>query len=141
MSASRTPLRAPGRFAQGIASLVLLVFGAGKLASLLTITSGYIVYHEGGALGNFWSAGLGLIEVSLALLLWVGRLRRVVAPIAALLFLGYALGTHRFWEFDIEFQFAQQLLFLKNLLLAAVFLMLGEAASPPQHVSRPGQGL
>lgn len=100
--------------------------GLAKLASLWPLTSGYLVYHEGVSVGEAWTAALGVAEWLIAAMLLGSRSRRLGAVLAAVLFAGYALAFHRFWEFEIEFQFAQQLLFFKNLLLMAVFLALAE---------------
>lgn len=107
---------------QAAVGLILLVAGLGKIASLFTLTSGYLVYHEGQSLGDTWTLLLGLAEIGVAVALQFQAGRAWGLAAGAALFFGYALGLHRFWEFEIEAQFVQQLLFMKNLLIGALLI-------------------
>ena len=108
-------------------ALMFLVSGLAKLASTHVVTAGY-VGSDGGTLSTEVALALGLFETSTALLLVIGyRVKAMALMLAVFVMLSNAV-FHRFWAFDPEFQFAQQVLFMKNLALIGGLIVLASSA-------------
>ena len=119
-----TPLVFTGRI---LIATMLAVSGLAKLASTHVQTTGYVV-SDGFPLETAPALLLGAIEILGGICLGLGYRMRFTALVMAGLVLGTNLLCHQFWTFAPEFQFAQQLLFMKNLSIAGGLLLLAGIA-------------
>ncbi|MBP9929956.1 MAG: DoxX family protein [Rhodoferax sp.] len=108
-------------------ALMFIVSGLAKLASTHVQTTGYVV-SDGFPLDTVPAWVMGTFEVVCGLCLAAGYRLRLVAPIAAVFVLGTSFAFHAFWAVEPEYQFAQQLLFMKNLSLVGGLLLVAGAA-------------
>ena len=123
---------APAWVRSGRILLALLFVPAGiakiaKLASTHVQTTGYVV-SDGFPLDTVPAWVMGTFEVVCGLCLAAGYRLRLVAPIAAMFVLGTSFAFHAFWAVEPEYQFAQQLLFMKNLSVVGGLLLVAGAA-------------
>lgn len=121
-------------------ALMFLLSGAAKLASAHVLTAGY-VGSEGFPLSTVQAVAWGSVESALAILLIIGYRVRLTTLSLALYVLLMNLFFHKFWAVEPEFQFAQQVLFMKNLaIVAGLFACAGCAqehrSSPATRVSK-----
>ncbi len=108
-------------------ALMFLVSGLAKLASTHVLTSGY-VGSDGFPLSSAHAFAWGAVETLTALLLALGYQVSVTATALAAFVLLTNLVFHRFWAFEPEFQFAQQVLFMKNLALIGGLITIAASA-------------
>ena len=114
------PLVLTGRV---LIATMLVVSGLAKLASTHVQTTGYVV-SDGFPLDTAPALLLGAMEVFGGICLGLGYRTRIVALGMGVLVIGTNFLFHHFWTFAPEFQFAQQLLFMKNLSMAGGLLLL-----------------
>ncbi|MEO8542546.1 MAG: DoxX family protein [Burkholderiaceae bacterium] len=119
-----TPLVFTGRI---LIATMLAISGLAKLASTHVQTTGYVV-SDGFPLETAPALLLGAMEILGGICLGLGYRIRLTALAMALLVIGTNLLFHHFWTFAPEFQFAQQLLFMKNLSIAGGLFMLAGIA-------------
>lgn len=108
-------------------ALMFLVSGLAKLASTHVVTSGY-VGSDGLPLNTLYAWAFGIAEALVALLLAIGYRVPIMASTLAVFVLLTNFLFHRFWAFEPEFQFAQQVLFTKNLALLGGLISIAASA-------------
>jgi putative oxidoreductase len=108
--------------------LMFVVSGLAKIASTHVQTTGYVV-SDGFPLDTLPALGLGMFEVLCGACFAVGYRLRLVALVAAVFVLGASFVFHAFWAVGPQDQFAQQLLFMKNLSMIGGLLLIAGAGS------------
>ena len=125
------PLVLTGRI---LIATMLVVSGLAKLASTHIQTTGYLV-SDGFPLDIAPALLLGALEILGGVCLGLAYQTRFVALGMVVLVIGTNFLFHHFWTFTPELQFAQQLLFMKNLSIAGALLLLAGIAEQ----GRPNQ--
>lgn len=111
-------------------AIMLGVSGLAKYASI-DFTAGYVA-SEGLPLDTPYALGLGSIELLLGIAIGAGFRVRISAFLAAVYLFVLNLALHRFLSVEPEFQFAQQILFMKNLCIVGGLIFIagvGESGS------------
>lgn len=118
---------------------MFVVSGLAKLASTHVQTAGYVV-SEGFPLSTEPALAMGVFETLFGISLGLGYKIRLVALALAAYVLVTNLLFHRFLVVAPEYQFVQQLLFMKNVLviggLFVVAAIAGESESKPSDLPR-----
>lgn len=110
-------------------ALMLIVSGLAKFASTHVQTTGYVV-SDGFPLDTLPAWVMGTFEVVCGWCLAVGYRLRPVAWAAAVLVLASSFAFHAFWAVEPEYQFAQQLLFMKSMSqIGGLLLVAGTAGA------------
>jgi putative oxidoreductase len=108
-----------------LASL-FVVSGLAKYASTHVQTAGYVA-SDGLPLDTAAAWILGTLEVLFGVCLALGYRLRLVALVAVVFVLASSFAFHAFWAVEPQEQFAQQLLFMKNLSLIGGLLVIAGA--------------
>ncbi|MCV2369361.1 DoxX family protein [Roseateles oligotrophus] len=110
-----------------LASIFILA-GLAKLASTEVVTAGHLA-SEGLPLDRMPTLLIGGFELIVGFCLGLGVRLRWTAPALAISTIITSLLFHQFWAVAPEFQFAQQLLFMKNIGLAGGLLLAAGASA------------
>ena len=125
------PLVLSGRI---LLATMLVVSGLAKLASTHVQTTGYVV-SDGFPLSTEPALLLGTFEILSGIWLGLGYKLRWVALALAAFVLVTNFVFHGFWAFAPEYQFAQQLLFMKNLSVIGGLLLVAAIAGAAESQS------
>lgn len=119
-----------------ILATMFVVSGLAKLASTHVQTTGYVV-SDGFPLSTEPALLLGAFEILSGIWLGLGYKLRFVAPALAAFVLVTNFVFHSFWAFAPEYQFAQQLLFMKNLSVIGGLLLVAAIAGRGRQCEVP----
>ncbi len=122
-------MRLAGR---SLIALMFLVAGIARVASTHVVTAGHVA-SDGPPLDTMLALSLGSLEVAGACALGFGFKTRWVALGLATYSLITNFTFHNFWSVEPQYQFAQQLLFMKGLTVVGALLILagiGDAQNP-----------
>lgn len=108
-----------------LVAVMLGVSGLAKFASI-DVTAGYVA-SEGLPLDTPYALLLGGIELALGLAIGLGFKQRASALAAAAYLFVLNLALHRFLSVEPQFQFAQQILFMKNLSIIGGLIFIAGA--------------
>lgn len=105
--------------------LIAVMFGVSGLAKYASIdfTAGYVA-SEGLPLDTPYALLLGSMELIAGIAIGVGFRTRITALLAAVYLFILNLALHRFLSVEPQFQFAQQILFMKNLTIIGGLIFL-----------------
>lgn len=119
-----------------LVGFIFVLSGLAKLASTQVVTAGHIV-SDGFPLDTVPALVLGTLEIIGGAALGLGYKARGVAFALAAFVLVTSFLFHRFWAIPPEMQFAQQLLFIKNLaVIGGLLFIAGTATAADVEESR-----
>ncbi len=115
-------------------TLIAVMLGVSGLAKYASIdfTAGYVA-SEGLPLDTPYALLLGSLELALGVAIGAGFKLRASALLAAVYLFALNLALHRFLSVAPEFQFAQQILFMKNLSIIGGLLFVAGSGSPERR--------
>jgi putative oxidoreductase len=113
-------LRLTGRL---LMASMFLVAGLARIASTHVVTAGHVA-SDGPPMDNMVAVFLGSFEVAAACTLALDLKTRWVALGLAAYLLVTNFIFHQFWSVEPQYQFAQQLLFMKGLTVIGALLVL-----------------
>lgn len=111
-----------------VVGLMFMLDGLGRLSSINVVTAGHLG-SDGVIASMLPTVVLGAVELLAGLFFGLNLQRNISGLILTTVCVGIAFWFHGFWRVEPEFEFAEQVLFFKNLALAASLLAI-RSSSP-----------